>query len=220
MVQAIKSTNLQPHESVNFKKTTKIEPHENKVFHSILCIQEHWLFTFEKEEIADFTNTDSVYSKACDQYDNITPQERTRGHGGVAILWHNRLDRYVKTLEDGNNRIVCLQLQDEQLNLLIMNVYMPCRNTHTGDNFSETLDQLQELLAKYRPTHHIIICGDINASLHRTPPNGQDQLLKAFCAEKNVICKEEIHPEHSSTITTVYIRLKLTIYFLEKNLKI
>ena len=34
-VQAIKSTNLQTHELVNFKKTTKIEPHENKVFHSI-----------------------------------------------------------------------------------------------------------------------------------------------------------------------------------------
>ena len=34
-VQAIKSTNLQTHEPVNFKKTTKIEPHENKVFHSI-----------------------------------------------------------------------------------------------------------------------------------------------------------------------------------------
>ena len=38
-VQAIKSTNLQTHEPVNFKKTTKIEPHENKVFHSnaLLC---------------------------------------------------------------------------------------------------------------------------------------------------------------------------------------
>ena len=36
-VQAIKSTNLQTHELVNFKKTTKIEPHENKVFHST-----HW----------------------------------------------------------------------------------------------------------------------------------------------------------------------------------
>ena len=33
-VQAIKSTNLQTHKPVNFKKTTKIEPHENKVFHS------------------------------------------------------------------------------------------------------------------------------------------------------------------------------------------
>ena len=33
-VQAIKSTNLQTHEPVNFMKTTKIAPHENKVFHS------------------------------------------------------------------------------------------------------------------------------------------------------------------------------------------
>ena len=33
-VQATKSTNLQTHEPVDFKKTTKIEPHENKVFHS------------------------------------------------------------------------------------------------------------------------------------------------------------------------------------------
>ena len=37
-VQAIKSTNLQTHELVNFKKTTKIEPHENKVFHSVTVI--------------------------------------------------------------------------------------------------------------------------------------------------------------------------------------
>ena len=35
-VKAIKSTNLQTHEPVNFKKTMKIEPHENKVFHSIM----------------------------------------------------------------------------------------------------------------------------------------------------------------------------------------
>ena len=33
-VKVIKSTNLQTHEPVNFKKTTKIEPNENKVFHS------------------------------------------------------------------------------------------------------------------------------------------------------------------------------------------
>ena len=163
----------------------------------ILCIQEHWLFTFEKEEIAELTNTHSVYSKASDQYENISPQERTRGHGGVAIFWHNTLDRYVKTEEDGNNRIVCIQLQNEHQRLLLINVYMPCRNTHTGDNFNETLDQLQELLAKYRPTHHIIICGDINASLHRTPPNRQDQQLKAFCEEVNFSCNEETQPEHS-----------------------
>ena len=59
------------------------------------------------------------------------------------------------------------------------------------------MDQLQELLAKYRPTHHIIICGDINASLHRTPPNRQDQQLKAFCEEVNLSCNEETQPEHS-----------------------
>ena len=35
-VQAIKSTNLQTQEPINFKKTTKIGPHENKVFHSKL----------------------------------------------------------------------------------------------------------------------------------------------------------------------------------------
>ena len=33
-VKAIKSTDLQTHEPVNFKKTTKTEPHEKKVFHS------------------------------------------------------------------------------------------------------------------------------------------------------------------------------------------
>ena len=146
----------------------------------ILCIQEHWLYTFEKEEITNFTNSHAVHSKACDHQENVSPQERSRGHGGVAILWQNDLDRYVKTIEDGNNRIVCIQLHLETQKLLIVNVYMPCRNTQTGDNFDETLDQVRELLRKYRHTHHVIICGDINASLHRLPPNAQDFEIKSI----------------------------------------
>ena len=163
----------------------------------ILCIPEHLLYTFEKEEITDFTHSHAVHPKACDHQENVSPKERSRGHGGVAILWLNDLDRYVKTEDDGNNRIVCIQLLLDSQRILIVNVYMPCRNTQTGDNFEETLDQLRELMSKCRATHHVIICGDINASLHRLPPNAQDLKFNAFCKEENITFNEEPHPEHS-----------------------
>ena len=53
-VQAIKSTNLQTHEPVHFKKTTKIEPQENKVFHSnymyfFLALLKGWQIDFSHD---------------------------------------------------------------------------------------------------------------------------------------------------------------------------
>ena len=72
---------------------------------------------------------------------------------------------------------------------------MPCRNTHTGDDFEDTLSQLQEIMTKYRPTHHILICGDLNASLHRTPPNQQDNFLERFCKEEKLVFNEHLSPE-------------------------
>ena len=163
--------------------------------HQIICIQEHWLYTFENSEIGKMSPHFAATAKSNDHNDNITPQERTRGHGGVAIMWHNDLDKYIKETVEGNNRTNCVLLELGSQQLCIINVYMPCRNTHTGDDFEDTLAQLQEIMTKYRPTHHILICGDLNASLHRTPPNQQDKLLERFCKEEKLLYNERPNPE-------------------------
>ena len=177
--------------------SNKIGLHKLLESQQIICIQEHWLYTFENSEIGKMSPDFAAAAKSNDHNDNITPQERTRGHGGVAIMWHNDLDKYTKKKKtvDGNNRTNCILLESGSQQLCIINVYMPCRNTHTGDDFEDTLSQLQEIMTKYRPTHHILICGDLNASLHRTPPNQQDKLLERFCKEEKLVFDERLIPE-------------------------
>ena len=68
-----------------------------------------------------------------------------------------------------------------------MNCYIPCRNSRTGlTDYDEALDRLGEILIKYRETHNIILAGDFNASLTRTPENSHDKKLRQFFKEHNI----------------------------------
>ena len=79
-----------------------------------------------------------------------------------------------------------VHLQHDGLVCLI-NVYMPARGSPDCDmQFQSTLDEIHEILEKYGQTHKIILGGDFNASLHRTPPLGRDRVLQTFLAEHNL----------------------------------
>ena len=57
--------------------------------------------------------------------------------------------------------------------MCIVNVYMPCRGSSTReDQFMESLDELHEIDNKFHPDHHMILCGDFNASLLNTRCTG------------------------------------------------
>jgi hypothetical protein len=52
----------------------------------IVSIQEHWLFTFEKQKL------NTCFLKCCDEMEPISPKIRTRGFGGSGILCRKSLD--------------------------------------------------------------------------------------------------------------------------------
>ena len=41
---------------------------------------------------------------------SIYPTQMPRGYGGVAVLWHSKIDHMVKPLDDGGERIQCVEL--------------------------------------------------------------------------------------------------------------
>jgi hypothetical protein len=53
-----------------------------------VSIQEHWLFTFEKQKLIDYCleNNYTCFLKCCDEMEPISPKIRTRGFGGSGIL--------------------------------------------------------------------------------------------------------------------------------------
>jgi hypothetical protein len=87
----------------NFAKSAKI-----------ILIQEHCLFAFELDSQSHRDNP-------------ISPIQRPREFGGVAIMWHADIDQQVQPLEDGGVRVQCIRLASLPRETLIVSVYMPAR---------------------------------------------------------------------------------------------
>lgn len=62
-------------------------------------------------------------------------------------------------------------------------VYMPSESKNADIEYKDTLAQNDEMIEKYKDSHEIIVCGDINGSLHRSSTS-HDKILQTFCKEK------------------------------------
>ena len=156
-------------------------------FTDILAVQEHWLFNFEQQKIGQLDVAFSYAAKSVDDEDPISPFQRRRGYGGVAILWRKKIDDKVKLLPDGSSRIICLELKVNCKKICIINLYMPCRGRPEAEaDFQDSLDEINEIIEKYHHSHSIILMGDLNASLNREPPYPRDKALRGFCISNNI----------------------------------
>jgi exonuclease III len=89
----------------------------------------------------------------------------------------------IKPIPDGGNRIVGIRLNTTPP-ILILCVYLPCRGNSNTDLFQETLDELSEILEKYKNKANILLGGDMNVSLRRD--SAQDRQFKCFLNENDM----------------------------------
>lgn len=68
--------------------------------------------------------------------------------------------------------------------IIFLCVYLPCRGTETTLDFQQILDELSEIIIKYRNYADIVLGGDMNASLNRN--SKQDRIFKHFIDENNL----------------------------------
>ena len=159
----------------------------------LLFLQEHWLFAFEKDylnkEFPDFNNC----AKSCDEYDQIPRSYRTRGHAGVAVMWHKCIDKYIEILDCQSERILPIRLNLGDLKVVIISSYMPAGNAR-GDiaMYQETLDIVYDLICRNSKDALIIWLGDLNGSLTRLVPYKRDTLLREFCVEQKLTVEGDI----------------------------
>ncbi|VDI13025.1 Hypothetical predicted protein [Mytilus galloprovincialis] len=106
-----------------------------------------------------------------------------RGYGGVAIIWKKEINENIKELIDGGNRIQAIHIQQGDKPICLINVYMPSDSKNADIEYKDTLAQIDEMIEKYKDTHEIIVCGDMNGSLDRSS-TPHDKILKTFCKEK------------------------------------
>ena len=131
-----------------------------------MFLQEHWLFTFEQNNIADYIPSMHYHIRSVDQYNNISPVERLRGHGGVATLWTKDLDPFVRRSEEGNQRILVTLFELPTCKICCINAYLPSGNS-VSQAYAECIDVTHEIYSKYSQTHLVILAGDLNADIVR-----------------------------------------------------
>ena len=148
----------------------------------ICCLQEHWLYNFELKELDDISANFSAHAKAVDYDDPISPLQVPRGYGGTATLYKKNWKTKTELFEDGCDRIVVLQL-DSKPKVCIINTYLPCRGNNSRDKFQNVISELEEIIEKFSGDHALFLCGDLNASLSRNPPNERDILLREFVSK-------------------------------------
>ena len=146
------------------------------------------MWTYEKEVIKDITHDYEVFSNCADKYDNISNFQAPRGKGGVAILWPKEWSSKVSQLEEGNERIIGIEMQWANERLCIVNTYMPTLNLPVSKaEYQEHIDILHNIITKYKNTHKLILCGDFNATLLQTRDNPHDKMFKNFVNETGLI---------------------------------
>ncbi|CAG2244566.1 unnamed protein product [Mytilus edulis] len=134
--------------------------------------------------IAEITENSGYIAKSVD--DNDDPDfnvSMKRGYGGVAIIWKKEINENIKELIDGGNRIQAIHIQQGNKPICLINVYMPSDSKNADIEYKDTLAQIDEMIEKYKDTHEIIVCGDMNGSLDRSS-TPHDKILKTFCKEK------------------------------------
>ena len=170
--------------------------------HDIVCVQEHWCWSFQEHELGKYAPDRDYFIKCSDQNDPITGFRLPRGKGGVVILWPKRWSSKIKRHSEGNERIVAIEILGKE-SLCIINVYMPTNNSLVNSHldYMEYLDILHNLILKYRLSHKIVLCGDFNGTLLQAQAyNKHDKLLQSFMKEQclgHISMKEHTFRHHS-----------------------
>ena len=108
-----------------------------------------------------------------------------RPYGGVAICYHTNLKCKVEPINTISKSICALKISIGQLNLLLVNVYMPCSdNTDAIEKYRSILDEISSICIKSE-TQHLILAGDWNADPCRQ--DTRTTVFKDFISQENLI---------------------------------
>ena len=123
----------------------------------ICGLAKHWLY--EKDLIFLDQVNSSYKCHAVSDSDLEFLGRRRVGKGGVALLWHNRIDHIFTPLSFEDDRIIGLQHEISPLNYVyLFHVYLPCSNYQIA-SFYDYLNKLSNLLGSYSDKGTVMIMG-------------------------------------------------------------
>ena len=152
----------------------------------ILCIQEHWLYESQVNCFNEIDRNIVLMKEGCSAMDPSILRHG-RPHGGCMILWNANIKYKVVPIGTVSKRLCCVQIWiDENVFIMMFNVYMPCDDRVAGDNLREYQDVLTEISAicQSYDVQYILLCGDFNTDFNRQTPQVEE--LTQFCLQESI----------------------------------
>jgi hypothetical protein len=110
-----------------------------------------------------------------------------RPYGGTAILWRKEMASFIKPVVIGDSkRLSAVTIDCQDLQLLLINCYMPVdshHKSHVSNDFLDTFDAIECAINKY-PSYTTIFGGDLN--LDTTRLNAHDVYFNDFLQRQNM----------------------------------
>ena len=147
----------------------------------ILFLQEHWLSDGQLNVLNNISADHECFG-VCG-FDNTTVL-RGRPYGGCAVFWRNNIAVQINMIEVNTNRMCALQICSGDVDLLLVNVYMPYVSTDAAyDEFCLILSNITHVSEMY-PESMLVIGGDFNADLSRS--TSHLSAINSFCRQHNL----------------------------------
>ena len=146
---------------------------------------------FEKSVFNSLIPNYDSYVRCWDCNEQVTNFKAKRGKGGVAIIWPKCWSHLVKRLEEGNERIIGIELKTKDEPLYIINCYMPTNDGKSKSDYQKHIDILHSLIDKYSLRGTVILVGDMNGTLLSNRKNPHDVILKDFVNEHGLSWRQE-----------------------------
>ena len=149
-------------------------------------ISEHWLYD---KKLHILNSLDTKYkSHSVSDLSLQIDSKRKVGKGGVAILWHSKLDSMVSPIEVTDNRIIGIELLLDSSNYyFIFQVYLPCKN-YPVSKYKDYIEKIENIVSIYSSRGTIIIMGDMNSKVYHSQRISNSRLfyLSNFLTDFNL----------------------------------
>ena len=162
-----------------------------------LFLQEHWLHTDDIPSLANFSSS-SIFVHGCSgMQDGVLLNGRP--YGGVAIVWHSRLNHTVSIYNHFSTRCCAVCVTLGRFKFALICVYFPTDNfsNSPSEELLDTIDCLETFIYSL-DVDGIILGGDLNTDFLRD--NAQSRCVSAFCERINIVpCITFVHPSLNYT---------------------
>jgi len=162
----------------------------------ILCIQETW---YTKQELPGLNRLHSDFH-GCGVSTVDTRDGLIAGHapGGVAILWHNRLDHCITPLDTKCDFATAVEVKIGTKHFIVVSIYMPHQSAINEHRYADCLGAIEATIDAINSTCFVLM-GDWNAN-----PGDAESLfarpMSAFCEDNNLIVSSNfLLPDDSYT---------------------